>query len=568
MAGLTEGSKRFNLSIKGMTCSACASRLESSLSRTTGIREASVNFPLERATVTIDPYVALDKIVDAVNRTGFSVETESRIMTLEEAIEPGLRSRIETNLQDLPGIVSTRTDPDTGRIHIEMLSHVVPDEVLNASIQTAGGTATAIADDLDQGDRERRHTVRENWIILLALLLTTPFLLQMIAGIAAPGRWHLPPLIEMALATPLQFVIGWRFYLGAFHALRNGSANMDVLVAMGTSAAWFYSSYMLLTLGPDSVGHLYFETSAVIILLVLIGKSMENRAKRGAARAIRELMALEPETVLLRLADGSTAECPTRNLKLGDTLVCRAGQRIAADGIVVSGEAEIDQSLINGESLPVHKTPGDTVSAGSINVDGLIDIKATATGANSSLARIIGLIEEAQAGKPAIQRLADRVCGVFVPVVIALAVATFIGWTVTGSGLEQAVITAVSVLVIACPCALGLATPTAIMTGSGAAARAGILIRDVTALERAHALTHMVFDKTGTLTTAQPSLRKIVPLADITETEALRIAASLQQGSQHPVARSLRDASAARRLDVLPVQRIPKSGGSRCRGKH
>ncbi len=287
--------------------------------------------------------------------------------------------------------------------------------------------------------------------------------------------------------------------------MRAGAGNMDVLVAMGTSTAYFYSVYLLATLGSAAAGKLYFEASAVIITLVLLGKYMEARAKRGTTLAIRQLMDLRPKTARV-LRDGAEVELPIAELRQGDLVVVRPGENVPVDGTVAEGGSEVDESLITGESIPVEKQPGDKVTGGSINGTGLMTITATAVGEDSTLAKIIRLVENAQAGKAPIQRLVDQISAVFVPVVVTIAIGTFLGWYFLGDNVEAAIIAAVSVLVIACPCALGLATPTAIMTGTGAAARAGILIKDVTALEQAHAINAVVFDKTGTLTTGQPTV--------------------------------------------------------------
>ena len=498
--------ERLHLAIEGMTCNACATRLEKSLGAAEGVVSASVNFALERASVEVDPArTDLDSVVRVVRRTGFDVGAETHA------------SR---------GGKTPPADPGAGE------------------------------------RREERRLRRERWAVAAAALLAAPFLLQMLAHLPGGGfapAWKLSPLAQLALATPLQFVLGARFYRGAFAALRGGGANMDVLVALGTTAAYAYSLYRLAALGAGAEGRLFFEASAVVVAFVLAGKHMESRAKRGATRAIRQLLALRPDVARVRLADGSVEERPARALRPGDVAVCRPGDRVAADGAVVRGEAEVDESPITGESAPVPKAPGDPATAGSIVVDGFIDVETRAAGEDSTLARMIRLVEDAQAGKPAVQRLVDRVSAVFVPLVVAFAAVAFAAWLFAGAGLEAALASAVSVLVIACPCALGLATPTAIVAGAGAAARAGILIRDVEALERAHGLSHVVFDKTGTLTEGRPSLAGIEPLGRIGEDEALRIAASLQQGSGHPVAAAFRAEAQARGLEPSPVERFRSS---------
>ncbi len=562
---------RYTFVIEGMTCGACAVRLENALSGTQGIAQASVSLPLERATLDVSPGTDLDALVGAVRRTGFDVGTEQRVLAVHGMAGGGGAARLRQALAEVPGVLAAEVDAATRQARLRLVSLAVPDGALTAAAARAGfalaGTRTPDA----ALQRERSRAARDRRRVAAAALLTAPFLIQMAlhhAGFGGPeGSWRLPPWTEAALATVLQFWLGRRFYRAAFTALRGGGANMDVLVVLGTTAAYLFSWHQWLSLGADAAGALYFEASAVIITLVLVGKYIEDRAKHGAANAVRDLLALAPDTALIRLADGGIAERPAGELAPGDILVCRAGGRIAADGIVLRGEAEIDESLVTGESQPVAKRPGDRVTAGSIAVDGLIDIEAETAGSDTTLARMVRLVENAQAGKPAVQRLADRVCAVFVPVVAAIAATAFLGWLAAGAGLETALINAVSVLVIACPCALGLATPTAVVAGSGAAARAGILIRDILALEQAHGLTHLVFDKTGTLTEGRPALGRIEPLAGAGEEEALRIAASLQQGSGHPVAAALRAAAEQRKLALLPVEKFSNRVGEGVEGK-
>ncbi len=544
------GTHRYQLHIDGMTCSACSTRLERMLSAASGIATAAVNLATERATIDIDDGTSLDSVVQVVRRAGFDARKETRAYRISGAADEAAAGMIREALEGTPGVVTATVDGDRAQIEVERYALAVSDEILEERAREAG----CVLSSSDADPVEDRRDFRQYLAISAAILLSAPFVVQMAAHQVLTTGWAMHPLVEALLATPLQFVIGARFYRGALNALRGGGANMEVLVVTGTTAAYFFSWYQYATLGDAASGQLYFEASAIIITLVLVGKQLESRARRGAAQAIRELLALRPRTALVEAEDGTVHEKPLREVRVGDSLVCRTGMQVPADGIVTGGVAEVDESLVTGESMPVSRGKGDPVIAGSLNIDGLLTIEARATGADSTLARMIRLVENAQAGKPAVQRLADRVCGIFVPVVVAIAAVAFLGWLAAGAGVEVAIINAVSVLVIACPCALGLATPTAIMTGSGAATRAGILIKDVEALEQAHGLTHMVLDKTGTLTSGTPRLGTVRLLAeDLDENTALAIMASLQQGSEHPLAEAFRVAAEERRLPLQAV---------------
>ena len=377
--------------------------------------------------------------------------------------------------------------------------------------------------------------------VVAALALALPLALPMV-GLLWGAHWMLPGWLQWLLATPVQFVLGARFYKAGWKALRAGSGNMDLLVALGTSAAYGLSVYLLLTGGM----HLYFEASAVVIALVLLGKWLEARSKRQTTAAIRALQALRPESARVRREDGSEQELPLAQVRSGDLVVVRPGERIAVDGEIVEGASQVDESLITGESLPVAKQPGDRVTGGAVNAEGRLLVRATTVGAESTLARIVRLVESAQAAKAPIQRLVDRVSAVFVPVVLALALLTLLGWGAATQDWERAILNAVAVLVIACPCALGLATPAALMAGTGVAARHGILIKDAEALEVAHALAVVAFDKTGTLTQGRPDLLACEPVPGGDADALLALAAALQAHSEHPLAHAVQVAAAQR----------------------
>jgi len=363
-------------------------------------------------------------------------------------------------------------------------------------------------------------------------------------------HWMLNGWLQLALAAPVQFLLGARFYSGAWKALRAGAGNMDVLVALGTSAGFGLSTFELMRHGAAGMPHLYFEASAVVITLVLLGKWLEARAKRQTTEAIRALQALQPETASRR-RDGVVTEVALAALRVGDVVMIRPGDRVPVDGTVLEGASQVDESLITGESLPVARSVGERVIGGSINGEGLLAVTATALGAETTLARIVRMVESAQAGKAPVQRLVDRVSAVFVPVIVVLAMLTWLSWGLSTGEWERGLLSAVAVLVIACPCALGLATPTAIMVGTGAAARRGILIKDAEALERTQAITIVAFDKTGTLTEGKPTLLAAVP-ASGERAALLAAAAAIQRGSEHPLARAV--LNAARAEGVAPEQ--------------
>lgn len=457
--------------------------------------------------------------------------------------------RVERALGKVPGVQRVSVNLANERAHIEVLGQMDP-AVLITAVDKAGYTAslpqTETKTDADQA--QRLH--RERWSLTLAIVLALPLVVPMLVqpfGL----HWMLPAWVQFALATPVQFIFGARFYIAAWKAVRAGAGNMDLLVAIGTSAGYGLSLYEWLTAPAGSMPHLYFEASAVVIALVLLGKYLESRAKRQTASAIRALEALRPERAI-RVREGQEEDVAISALTLNDLVLVKPGERFPVDGEVVEGQSHADEALISGESLPVPKQPGDKVTGGAINGEGRLLVRTLALGAESVLARIIRLVEDAQAAKAPIQKLVDKVSQVFVPTVLVLALITLLGWWLYGASLETAIINAVAVLVIACPCALGLATPTAIMAGTGVAARHGILIKDAEALERAHAVSAVVFDKTGTLTSGTP---KIAHLAAVDGNQSLLLqqAGALQRGSEHPLAKAVLDACNEQGLKVEDV---------------
>ncbi|WLG29225.1 heavy metal translocating P-type ATPase [Pseudomonas lurida] len=457
--------------------------------------------------------------------------------------------RVERALGKVPGVQSVSVNLANERAHVEVLGQMDPG-VLIAAVDKAGYTATLPQSETTTEANQAQRLHRERWALLLAILLALPLVLPML--VAPFGlHWMLPAWAQFALATPVQFIFGARFYIAAWKAVRAGAGNMDLLVAIGTSAGYGLSIYEWLTAHPGMAPHLYFEASAVVIALVLLGKYLESRAKRQTASAIRALEALRPERAI-RVIAGREENVAINALKLGDLVMVKPGERFPVDGEVVDGQSHADEALISGESLPVPKQPGDKVTGGAINGEGRLLVRTLALGAESVLARIIRLVEDAQAAKAPIQKLVDKVSQVFVPAVLLLALITLVGWWLYGASVETAIINAVAVLVIACPCALGLATPTAIMAGTGVAARHGILIKDAEALERAHEVSAVVFDKTGTLTSGTPKIAHLAAV-DGNEDVLLQQAGALQRGSEHPLAKAVLNTCHEKALAVADV---------------
>jgi len=486
------------LQIGGMTCASCVLRVEKALLKVPGVAAASVNLATERATVQAGPEVAADALTAAIIKAGYEASV----------------------YQDSPPVVEDGDAPADEALHLP-----------------------------------------EWWHVALAGALTLPLVLPMLLAPLGIG-WMLSGWWQLALATPVQFWLGARFYVAGFKAVRAGAGNMDLLVALGTSAAYGLSVYLLLRHAGHGMMHLYFEASAAVITLVLLGKWLEARAKRQTTAALRALNALRPSTARVRRGD-EELDLPIAQVRIGDQVIVRPGERIAVDGQVLEGRSHVDEALITGESLPVAKEPGTRVSGGALNGEGALLVKTLAVGAETTLGRIIRLVESAQAAKAPIQRIVDRVSAVFVPVVLGLALLTLLGWIFYNGDWEQALVNAVSVLVIACPCALGLATPTAIMVGTGVAASHGILIKDAQALELAHAVTTVAFDKTGTLTEGHPQLSHLQAAEGVSDRELLALAASLQRRSEHPLARAVTtraQAEGVESLDAQDVQALPGRG--------
>lgn len=500
---MNDKNTEWTLAIKGMSCASCVGRVEKALLKTEGVTSAEVNLALETALVTgSSNALNAEQLVAAVAAAGY----QAQLLNLNEP-------------------------------HFEVVS-------------------------------DSAATVYSWWPVAVAALLSLPLTLGMVADWLGFQFWrgHTAGWLQWLLATPVQFWLGWRFYKSGWYALKAGAGNMDLLVAIGTSAAYGLSVYLLLSTTHDAMPHLYFETSAIVITLVLLGKWLETRAKSKTTEAIRALNALRPEQASV-IRDGEEFKVSIHAVKLGDLVMVRPGERIAVDGRVEQGDSQVDESLITGENLPVTKKIGDKVTGGAMNGEGVLYVKTTAVGAESVLARIVRLVESAQAKKAPIQRLVDKVSEIFVPVVIVLAFITLIAWGLIGGDWQAAILNAVAVLVIACPCALGLATPTAIMVGTGVAAKHGILIKDAEALELAHAVKTVAFDKTGTLTEGHPQLVELLCVSGEDTHDILMLAASLQVGSEHPLAKAMLNAAQEKGLQLQTAQHIHALSGKGLQGQ-
>jgi Cu+-exporting ATPase len=540
--------KHVSLPVTGMTCANCSLTVERNLKRMDGVAEASVNLATEKASITYDAEsVTEGQFLALIRDIGYDVPTAKAELPVTGMTCANCARTIERSLGRLGGVVSASANFASERVSVEYLPGVVSLAAIQQAIRDAGYDVIVTAEgeaaeDVERAAREAeiRSQTHKFWT---GVAFTLPlFLLSMGRDFGLLGAWAHAPWVNwlfLVLATPVQFYVGWDYYVGGFKSLRAGSANMDVLVAMGSSTAYFYSLAVLLF--PGLGGHVYFETSAMIITLIKLGKMLEARAKGRTSEAIKKLMGLRPKTARV-IRDGQEVEVPVESVMLGDVVVVRPGERLPVDGIVVEGRSAVDESMLTGESLPVDKGPGDEVVGATINEQGLLKFEATRVGAQTALAQIIRLVEEAQGSKAPIQRLADRISGVFVPVVIGLALATFLGWLIIGgAGFTQSMIYMVAVLVIACPCALGLATPTAIMVGTGKGAEHGILFKNSEALERAHEMRSVVLDKTGTITKGEPSVTDVDVAGGDGQARRslLQLAASAELGSEHPIGKAI-----------------------------
>jgi Cu+-exporting ATPase len=547
-----------------MTCANCVATVERNLKKLDGVQSAVVNLSSERATVDIEPEkLQLTDVIARVNRAGYGVATGEADLVIKRLSDYNDARRLEKALSSLEGVLDAKVTYANEKARVTYIPTIITQAELRRAVAAAGFEAVELGGEAEDAEaKAREHEINEQRrLLIVGLVFTIPLFLftmaldfgllpdfcyTMSAGMGGMDRTPAPwtSWFMLALAIPVQFYVGWQYYEGAYKALRNKSANMDVLIVMGSSAAFLYS--LPVTFGWIE-GHVYYETAAVIITLIRLGKYLEARAKGRTSEAIKKLMGLRAKTARV-LRDGVEAEVPVDEVRVGDVVIVKPGEKVAVDGVVIEGRSAIDESMLTGESLPVEKKPGDPVIGATLNKLGLLKFEATKVGRETALAQIIKLVEDAQGSKAPIQKLADQVSAIFVPIVIGIALLTFAGWYFFGPPLPvnsdvdnftRALINMVAVLVIACPCAMGLATPTAIMVGTGKGAELGILFRNSEALERAGKVSVVVLDKTGTITKGQPAVTDIVTCDGLANDELLRLAASVEKGSEHPLGEAI-----------------------------
>ncbi len=573
--------RQMTVPVVGMTCANCVATVERQSKKAPGVQQATANFASEKLTVTYDPEVArppevLQEVIQRVERAGYRVPTATAELAITGMTCANCAATVERALKRVEGVVDATVNFASEKATVTYVVGMVTRDDLARAVRKAGYGVVEAAEGEEPEDAEaaaREAEIRHQWQrFIVGLIFSTPlFLLSMGRDLGLLGEWahaYWVTWLFFFLATPVQFYVGWDYYVGAYKALRNGSPNMDVLVALGSSVAYFYSTAVLVAnsiFGTTVLGTFtYFETAAVIITLIVLGKLLEARAKGRTSAAIKKLMGLRPKTARV-VRDGQEVDVPVAEVQVGDVVVVRPGERIPVDGVVIEGRSAVDESMLTGESMPVEKEPGETVIGGTINKQGMLKFEATAVGKETALAQIIRLVEEAQGSKAPIQKLVDRVSAYFVPVVVLIAFLSFGIWWASGAGFVPALLRLTAVLVIACPCAMGLATPTSIMVAIGKGAEYGILFRNSEALETAHKLNAVILDKTGTINVGQPAVTDLV----VSESwpgsleDVLRLAASAERGSEHPLGEAIVQAAQEKGLALAEpagFQAIPGHG--------
>lgn len=522
--------KIIEIPIKGMTCAACAQAVSRALRKVEGVINAEVNLLTEKAKIEVTDKVDIHRLISIVRATGYDIGQTNLYLQITELDQDTARL-IEEKLSKIEGMVDVKTDLVSKNIVLSYIPTIIDEGNILSIIKGFGIKAKKYADTLSAFEEKKKEFEKLKRDLFISFIFALPVFLG--------SMFHIPYLtngfVQLILTTPVQFITGWRFHRLAFIALRHGTANMNSLVSLGTNAAYFYSLAVLLSF--SSMPHLYFETSAVIITLILFGRTLEERAKTKTSEAMKKLVQMQPKTAIV-LRDGKEIEISVDEVNTGDLVLVKQSEKIPVDGIIIEGSCSVDESMITGEPIPVDKTAGDKVTGGTIVLSGVIKIEAKAVGKDSLLSQIIKLIQEAQTGKPPVQRLADKISAIFVPTVISIALLTFTLWIIAGRELSMALSNAIAVLIIACPCALGLATPTAIMVATGKAASMGILLRNVEKLEEVNKIEILFTDKTGTLTQGKPEVKEVQYL-DMPKEDVLKLISSAEKYSEHPLARAI-----------------------------
>jgi P-type Cu+ transporter len=545
---MSQALKETSLQISGMTCAACATRIEKGLNKLAGVESATVNLALEKSAVKYDPaQIKVEDIENKIKDLGYDVVTEKAEFDITGMTCAACSARIEKGLNKLDGVVKANVNLALEKATVEFNGSVLSPGDIIKKVENLGYGAHLKEESKETADYRQQEIEKQTKKFIFAAILSFPLLWAMVGHFSFTQFIWVPdafmnPWVQLALATPVQFIIGGQFYIGAYKALKNKSANMDVLVALGTSAAYFYSLYLsVMSLGKSThMVELYYETSAVLITLILLGKLFEARAKGRSSEAIKKLMGLQAKTATVN-RNGAELEIPIEEVVVGDILYIKPGEKIPVDGLIIEGQSAIDESMLTGESVPVDKKIGDEVIGATLNKNGFLKVEAKKVGRDTALAQIIKVVEEAQGSKAPIQRLADQISGVFVPIVVGIAALTFIVWYVWAEpgNFPEALEKMIAVLVIACPCALGLATPTSIMAGSGRSAEFGILFKGGEHLEMTHRISTVVLDKTGTVTNGTPVLTDVLTSGSITEEEFLALVGSAEKQSEHPLAQAI-----------------------------
>lgn len=552
------------VNIQGMTCTACAQSVERGVSKIDGVDEANVNFALERLNVTYDAdKVSMKDLEEKIEQLGYHVQQDHLNFDVTGMTCSACATRIERRVNKMDGIANATMNFALEKLSVDYDKNQVTAQEMMEAVKKMGFELLLEQDADSKSDHKDEEIKKQKRKFIISAVLTLPLFWTMVAHFNFLSFIYLPdmlmnPWVQLALATPVQFVIGAQFYKGAYKSLRNKSANMDVLVALGTSAAYFYSLYLSVEwMNTGQVGdpELYFEASAVIITLIILGKLFEVQAKGKTSQAIQKLLGLQAKTARV-MRDGLEQEIPIEHVLQGDIIIVRPGEKIPVDGKIVEGNSAIDESMLTGESIPIDKTVGDLVIGATINKNGSIQMEATNVGKDTALAQIVKVVEEAQGSKADIQRLADKISNVFVPIVVAIAIITFFIWyfVVAPGDFRASLIPTISILVIACPCALGLATPTSIMAGSGRAAEIGVLFKGGEHLENTQAIDTVILDKTGTVTKGEPALTDVVIADEFEEADVLQVVASAENQSEHPLAQAIVKGVQEKGIDLVAVE--------------